>query len=59
MMIEFIIASSILVGKADIAHHKVQYEFLNEDGIITTIVNTEIDAISDRDKCTAPMINLN
>ena len=45
MMIEFIIASSILVGKADISHNKVMYEFLNEDGTITTIVNTEIDAI--------------
>ena len=44
-MIEFIIATAILVGKADISHNKVMYEFLNEDGTITTIVNTEIDAI--------------
>ena len=44
-MIEFIIATAILVGKADISHTKVMYEFLNEDGTITTVVNTEIDAI--------------
>ena len=44
-MIEFIIATAILVGKADVSHNKVMYEFLNEDGTITTVVNTEIDAI--------------
>ena len=44
-MIEFIVATAILVGKADISPNKVQYEFLNEDGSITTVVNTEIDSI--------------
>ena len=44
-MIEFIILLPILVGKADISHNKVMYEFLNQDGTITTVVNTEIDAI--------------
>ena len=40
-MIEFIIATAILVGKADISPHKVQYEFLHEDGTITSVVRTE------------------
>ena len=44
-MIEFIVATAILVGKCHISHNKVLYEFLNEDGTITTVVNTEIDAI--------------
>ena len=39
-MIEFIIATAILVGKADIAPDKVQYEFLHEDGTITSVVRT-------------------
>jgi hypothetical protein len=42
-MIEFIIATAILVGKADIAPNQVAYQFLNEDGTITTVVNTEMD----------------
>ena len=39
-MIEFILATAILVGKADIAPDKVQYEFLHEDGTITSVVRT-------------------
>ena len=30
-MIEFMLATAILVGKAQIAPDKVQYDFINED----------------------------
>jgi len=42
-MIEFILATAILVGKTQIEPDKVQYDFLHPDGIITTIVNTEYE----------------
>jgi hypothetical protein len=42
-MIEFILATAILVGKAQIEPDKVQYDFLQPDGTITTIVNTEYE----------------
>jgi hypothetical protein len=39
-MIEFMLATAILVGKAQIAPDKVQYDFINDNQTITTIIET-------------------
>ena len=39
-MIEFILASAILVGKADIGPDKVVYQVLTDDGQIVEVVDT-------------------
>ena len=39
-MIEFILATMIVVGKTDIGPDTVQYDVLNEDGQIEQVIDT-------------------
>lgn len=39
-MLEFILATAIIVGKADIGTNQVQYDVLQSDGEVVTIVDT-------------------
>ena len=39
-MIEFILATTIIIGKADIGPDTIQYDVLNEDGQIEQVIDT-------------------
>jgi hypothetical protein len=43
-MIEFILTTAIIVGKADISSFQTQYEILTQDGQIVTVIddNSEV-----------------
>ena len=43
-MIEFILATAIIIGKADISSTQTQYEILTQDGQIVTVIddNSEV-----------------
>ena len=39
-MLEFILSTAIIVGKVDIGTNQVQYDVLQSDGEVVTIVDT-------------------
>ena len=39
-MLEFILSTAIIVGKVDIGTNQVQYDVLQSDGQIETVVDT-------------------